>query len=312
MKKVIFVFLLLCSIPVFAHEQWMLSPLEILQLNKQPTPYIFHHFTQLNIIIMLSSLLFLFVWIFLGKKLFKHAFSELRLKISKKPVAIFFLSLLTGLMLLIATFDWIPIHPAHTTYSSYLLAPDLQLQHLPEWCKDLRWFQLAIALLLILGIGVRLSAMALIVLCFICLFLFGVPALAYLGFYLGIAMYLLFQTEASLLVLRVLTGLGFLYSAVMYKWLQPNLDLGILVKKHVELWGIDYVTFVFSMACVETVFAVLILTGIMIRPLSVILFGLFLFTGVLMGENPLIHLFIYGILITFMIKGGGKLKRIIG
>jgi NADH dehydrogenase FAD-containing subunit len=63
------------------------------------------------------------------------------------------------------------------------------------------------------------------------------------------------------------------------------------------------------MFLVETLAGVFMVFGVMMRAMSVILFGAFLFLSYSLGENPIGHIIFYGILFTFITNGSGRWRR---
>ncbi|PWB79479.1 MAG: hypothetical protein C3F08_06680 [Candidatus Methylomirabilota bacterium] len=106
-------------------------------------------------------------------------------------------------------------------------------------------------------------------------------------------------------LLRILVGADVLYLAVAYKFAQPNLMLGVIDVHHIPTFGLEPVTFVLLIAVVETLVGLLILVGVMIRPLAVVLFVAFTFFTLILREAVLAHIIIYGLLVPLITNGAG-------
>ena len=105
--------------------------------------------------------------------------------------------------------------------------------------------------------------------------------------------------------MRVLTGATILYNGVYFKVFQPNLVLGIITIHHVPIMSAAPEAFTLLMALVEVSAGILIIAGILLRPLSV--FFLFAFVGfaLLLPETLTQHILFYGVMLSFLINGAG-------
>jgi len=192
-----------------------------------------------------------------------------------------------------------------------------------------------LAFLLLFGVYARATAALLIGLSTVGLFMFGYEMYAYIGLVGGAAVYLLLQGAGSYYVpmpvipgtakisawlasqpreraqwlLRILSGLNLVYLGLEYKYRQPNLMMGILELHHVPTFGLEHGTFVLMMALVETLAGVLILAGVLMRPLSVVLFFAFVFFSAVLGESVFAHIIFYGLLVSFITNATGRWRR---
>jgi hypothetical protein len=84
-----------------------------------------------------------------------------------------------------------------------------------------------------------------------------------------------------------------------------NLVLGIISTYHVPMMSAAPETFTLLMALVEVSAGILIIAGILLRPLS--LFFLFAFSGfaLLLPETLIEHILFYGVMLSFLINGAG-------
>jgi len=107
-------------------------------------------------------------------------------------------------------------------------------------------------------------------------------------------------------LLRILAGINLAYLGIDYKFFHPNLAIGALTIGKAWTFGISVSTFVFLMAIIETFAGFLLLFGSLIRPMSLILLVCFIFLTYVLGENPIGHIIIYGVLIVCYINGAGQ------
>ena len=317
------------ALPVWAHEQWLLSPSETQIWNQKPPPTVFSQITLMNLIFFTLAILFLLFWIIAARTKLHQRFSPLEefLKRNAEYGALF-IRWGTGIMLLISAFGLIP-RRGNALFTPTVFAPDLVVHLSNIYSYLIICLEILIGIGLIIGLYVRLMTLLLFVLLIIGCYLFQQAMFPYLGFYLGIISYLLLQgggrwylplkprspnwlcqpVSRAQFLLRIGTGISFLYAGIGYKFLQPNLALGILEMNNAFTFGISYAVFVLGMAFTETIFGILILLGFLIRPLAIILVILFTFLSLNVSENMLAHSFIYGILFAFILNGSGSMEK---
>jgi uncharacterized membrane protein YphA (DoxX/SURF4 family) len=116
--------------------------------------------------------------------------------------------------------------------------------------------------------------------------------------------------------MRVLTGITFFYLGFYFKVLHPNLVIGIITLYDVPLMSSAPETFVLLMTLVEVASGILIVAGILLRPLSLFFLFAFLFFALLLPESLMAHVLFYGVMISFLFNGAGfwhmpeaKIKR---
>ena len=208
-----------------------------------------------------------------------------------------------GWMLLSSAFGIEPRFGVAAFTSPTLFAPDLELRLLGSQWHWLAWAEVVLGLTILFGIYVRFFAALLIMMALLGGWLFGEAILAYAGALIGASIYLLMQgagrhflplptppfmlglqswleaqpRQRAQAIMRVLTGTTILYSGVYFKVVQPNLVLGIISMHHVPLMSAAPEAFTLLMALVEVSAGILIIAGILLRPLS--LFFLFAFRG---------------------------------
>jgi NADH dehydrogenase FAD-containing subunit/uncharacterized membrane protein YphA (DoxX/SURF4 family) len=304
--------------------------------NAQPLPEIFTHLNVTNIAMVAATLLFLSGWVLLNYTGARELFPDLQIRLaSYGGYAALALRVALFILLGMAAFGLGPRSGTGFFEAPTLAAPDLELRLLGPGWGWLAWVEAAVAFCLLAGIYVRAAAAALLGLGLLGLVLFGYDMVAYIGLVGGAAIYLLLQgagayylplpaipgtgriarwledqpRERAQWLLRMLAGLNLVYLGVAYKALQPNLMLALLQTHHIPTLGLAPGTFVFCMALVETLSGALIVAGVLMRPLSLVLFAAFAFFSVLLGESVFGHAIFYGLLVSFLTNGAGRWRR---
>ncbi len=276
--------------------------------------------------------IFVFGWVRLGYTGARELFPDLQARLASygdyvSPILRFCLAW----MLLSSAFGMEPRVGVERFSSPTLFAPDLELRHLgPEWAW-LRWAEVVIAMTILFGIYVRFFAALLIILALLGAWLFGAAILPYAGALIGVCIYLVMQgpgrhflplpTPPMLLglqswlatqprqraqaIMRVLTGATILYAGVWFKILQPNLLFGILKTYDVPIFSRAPETATLLMALVEVTAGILILAGILLRPLSLFLLSAFLFFAAVLPESFMGHVLFYGVMLSFLFNAAG-------
>ena len=192
-------------------------------------------------------------------------------------------------------------------------------------------FEILLGLAILFGIYVRLCAIVLMLLGLLGGWLFGPELLAYGGAILGASIYLLLQgpgrhypplpvpmvfqglvawleaqpRSRAQFILRVLTGLTMLYLGIAFKIMQPNLAIGIIKTYQVPLLSSVPEGFSLFMALVEVSAGLLMIAGILLRPLSIFLLSAFLFFAFLLPETLMEHILFYGVMLSCLINSAG-------
>lgn len=319
-----------------AHEQWVLTAEKVAELNAQPLPRIFTEINTTNVSMIIVTVVFLMAWVLLGFTGARELFPDLQIRLaSYGGFAALALRIGLAIMLGMAAFGLAPRAGTDLFETPALGAPDLELRLLPDYWGWIAWVEAAVAFAFLLGIYVRGTAALTLALSVLGLALFREAMLAYIGLVGGAAIYLVLQGAGSFYVpmpefpgtkrisqwladqprqraqvlLRVLAGLNLVYLGIAYKFLQPNLAVEMIVTHHVPTFGLEPATFVLWMALVETLSGLLILAGILIRPLAVFLFITFLFFSFIMGENVFSHIIFYALLVSFATNAAGRWRR---
>jgi len=315
-----------------AHERWILSPDQIAELNALPWPKSYSELSALNVTMISLFLLFILGWVRLGFTGARELFPDLQARLASYGDHVpRILRVCLAWMLLSSAFGLEPRFGVAAFTSPTLFAPDLELRLLgPQW-HWLAWAEVMLGGTILFGIYVRFFAALLIMMALLGGWLFGEAILAYAGALIGASIYLLMQgagrhflplptppfmlglqswleaqpRQRAQAIMRVLTGATILYSGVYFKVVQPNLVLGIISIHHVPLMSAAPEAFTLLMALVEVSAGILIIAGILLRPLS--LFFLFAFVGfaLLLPETLTEHILFYGVMLSSLINGAG-------
>lgn len=317
-----------------AHEQWVLTPEQMQALDARPAPALFATWSAGNVVPILAFLAFLVCWVRLGFTGARELFPDLQARLaSHGDVVAPILRFCVAWMLLSSGLGAEPRVGVTAFSMPSLFAPDLLLQQLSPGWAWLSWAQIVIAAALLLGIYVRFFAALLIGLAILGIGLFGIAMLSYVGVLIGACAYLVLQgpgqyflplplpaprllgplqawlaaqpRERAQAILRVLTGVTVLYMGVSYKLLHPNLMIGIIESYRLPILSIAPQTFTLVMMLVEVAAGLLIIAGILLRPLAIVLMAAFLFFASLLPESYMAHALFYGAVISFFINGAG-------
>jgi NADH dehydrogenase FAD-containing subunit/uncharacterized membrane protein YphA (DoxX/SURF4 family) len=315
-----------------AHEQWILTPEQMLEWDAKPLPDLFTTLSAANAIPILAFLAFLAGWIRLGFTGARELFPDLQVRLASygdfvAPI----LRFCVAWMLISSGLGAEPRVGVPPFSMPTMFAPDLLLHDLsPVWT----WLQIAqivTAFALLLGLYVRLFAAVLIVLAVLGIALFGAAMLSYVGAVIGASVYLMLQgpgryfvplPAAPLLspvqawlasqprqraqaILRVLTGATVLYMGLSYKMMHPNLMIGIIESYQLPILSKAPETFTLIMMLVEVSAGLLIIAGILLRPLAIVLMLAFLFFASLLPESYMAHALFYGVVLSFVFNGAG-------
>jgi NADH dehydrogenase FAD-containing subunit/uncharacterized membrane protein YphA (DoxX/SURF4 family) len=319
-----------------AHERWILTPLEILDWNGRPKPEIFTHWSWRNITMISLFLLFLIGWVRLGSTGAKELFPDLQVRLASYgdhvPVILRFCLAWT---LISSAFGAEPRNGVEAFTEPTLFACDLQLSLIgPQWAW-LRWAELGIGLAVLFGVYVRFCAVLIIALGLLGAWLFGSSILAYAGALIGVCIYLIMQgpgrfylplptpsflvplqswlaslpRQRAQAIMRVLTGLTILYLGVWFKVLQPNLLFGIVETYHLPILSSAPQAFTLLMTLIEVAAGLLIIAGVLLRPLSIVLLAAFIFFAALLPESFTSHILFYGVMLSFLFNAAGHWRE---
>lgn len=321
---------------VTAHETWILTPEQINYWNSQELPEIFSQFSALNLLMISAFLIFIIGWVWLGFTGARELFPDLQARLSSYGDHVpRILRVCVGWILLSSAFGVEPRFGVETFTSPTFLAPDLELIQLgTEWAW-VRWAEIILGITILFGIYVRFFSFLLILLSLLGWYLFGEPIFAYLGAIIGASIFLVLQgpgrhylplptlaifrdiqsfladqpRQRAQAIMRILTGTTILYLGVFYKLMQPNLSMGIIDIYQLPILSIHPEAFTLLMALVEVSAGVLIIAGILLRPLSIFLISAFSIFSLLLPETPTAHILFYGVVLSCFINSAGHLRR---
>lgn len=316
-----------------AHEQWFLTPKQMMDFNSEVKPAIFTQLSTTNVSILIFTILCIYLWIKLGKGGSREIFYDHQLHLAKFPnLSALILRVATVIMLIMAVFGLNPRYEVPIMSASTLIFPDLVLTEPWEWIK---YLELSIAFCFLFGIYVRIAAILLLASGILGIYLFGTAMLFYIGFVIGISLYLILQGAGlgqyplpilkslrsiysffenqpagrAQFILRVTTGLDLALTGFICKVLHPNVTIGLLKMQHMPTFGLQMETVVFWMAIIETMAGILLCMGALTRPIAVILFFCFGFMSYAVHEPFYSHAIFYGVLMTCYLNGAGQWKR---
>ena len=328
--------LLVFSDTILAHERWILTPEQIDQWNAQQRPGLFSSFSPLNLSMISVFSVFILGWVWLGFTGARELFPDLQARLSSYGDHVpRILRVCLGWILLSSAFGVEPRFGVARFTTPTLFAPDLDLNQLgPAWAW-LRWSEVILGLAILFGIYVRLFAALLIVLSFLGAYLFGEAILAYAGALIGACIYLVLQgpgrhylplptlsifhgiqfwladqpRQRAQAIMRILTGTTLLYLGVFFKVMQPNLSIGIITYYQLPILAANPEAFTLVMALVEVSAGILMIAGVLLRPLSLFLIAAFSVFALLLPETPTEHILFYGVVLSCLINSAGHLRR---
>lgn len=330
----IFSLLIFLMIPIdsLAHEQWFLTHEQMKHLISEENPPLFTEINLTNTSIILLALFVSFILVKLNKGPAREFFPYHQNYLSSiSHLVPLILRVGTAVMIFMAVFGLNPRHGVDFFDSPTDIFPDLQLDSLSSHWYWLKWLELGIGVGLLLGIYVRLMATLFLIFGVISLFLFKIGMLCYFGFLLAITSYLILQgggayylnlptpkmllpfknlvekqpQERAQFLLRIFTGLDFAMTGFVCKFLYPNLAISLLNRQHMYTYGLQMETVVFWMATIETFAGLLIMFGVLVRPISFILLGCFIYMAFAIHEPLYSHMIFYGVLLACYINGRG-------
>jgi uncharacterized membrane protein YphA (DoxX/SURF4 family) len=180
--------------PSLAHEQWILTPEQMLEWGAKPLPELFTTWSAGNVIPILAFLAFLAGWIRLGFTGARELFPDLQVRLASygdlvAPILRFCLAWL----LLSSGLGAEPRVGVPPFSMPTMFAPDLLLHELPSAWAWLQVAEIVTAFALLIGLYVRFFAAVLIFLAVLGIGLFGTATLPYVGALIGASVYLLLQ-----------------------------------------------------------------------------------------------------------------------
>ncbi len=316
---------LLAAGPGRAHEAWLLTPSEVDVLSRMPMPDLF---TSGWTLAFAAAIGLMVAVLALEAERRLHPLEDrilaplARLAPGIGPLAV---RLSLALMLALAALGLLPRHGTPPGIEPTLFVPDMQLSLAPGW-DWLAPAQLALSGLLALGLLTRASGLAVIALSALGLAIFGSVFLAYAPHFAAPGLLLAVFGGGRLALdgrvfargwpqpdpaeqafvwklCLVLMGGGFVYLAITYKLTQPTLLIAILSHGEVPLLGLPLDVAALVMTGVELIAGTLLALGRLTRPIALFLVGAFTFFALTIGETPLFHANLYGVMAMLILSG---------
>ncbi len=228
-------------------------------------------------------------------------------------------------MLLIAAFGLLPMAGKESGSTTLLVANGI-LSPTEVHTPVIFSLEVAFAIMLIIGFQVRLAALGVLALTIFGHFLFGLsffdfslhfaaPALLLLSFgrktspkwlqpqacLLGPLAKLL-KPEACYAGARIITGVGFMYLALKYKFLKPVLFMTLLDHSVLDL-GVLNGPAVLVMGVVEFITGFFVTFGVLVRPVAAFLFFAFTLFALVLEESVFYHTQLYALVLVLTICG---------
>lgn len=313
------------SLPVAAHEAWLLTPAEIEELSRAPIPALFRSTFWLGLAAAIGFALTLVALRF--EPVIATLEDRVVVPVWKRHGDIGPLALRLGLavMMLLGATGGLPRHGVEAWTTPTFLVPDMQLTTVAG-AEVLIGLQIGIAMLLIAGLATRACGVAMIAMAVAGLAVFGpsfwsyaphfaAPGLILIAFGAGrfscdhvlnldagerlVAPY----RQVLWRVSHILIGAGFVYLGLAYKLTQPTLLIAILEHGNMPTFGLPMPVIALVMTGVEILCGALLVTGRLVRPVALAILVAITFLAIVLGETPLFHANLYGALFVLLLAG---------
>lgn len=313
------------ALPAKAHEAWLLTPAEIEALAAEPVPHLFTSQLWLGIAALIGGVVT--VAALRAEDVLRVHEERLCQPLAARAAEIGPLVLRLGLavMLVLAATGGLPRHGTAMWAEPTLLVPDMQLGLIAGW-DWLIAVQLGIAILLMLGLFTRAASIGLIALALLGPILFGSTFLSYTPHFAAPGLMLALAGGGALSLDRefaiadplvparallqpgwrlaqILVGAGFLYLAIAYKLTQPTLLIAILDHGSLPTFGMPNAVIALIMTGIEIICGALLIVGRLTRPVALAIIGAITVLAIGLGETPLFHANLYGVMIFFALSG---------
>lgn len=321
----IFTIATLAAGPAAAHEAWLLTPDEIVRLAAEPMPALFASHLWLGLAALAGGVATAVA--LRAEETLAPVEARLAAPVAPRAADLGPLAIRGGLaaMLALAATGGLPRHGTLPWTEPTLLVPDMQLALAPGW-GWLAAAQMMLAAALALGLCTRIAGLAVVALSVLGLAVFGGTFLSYAPHFSAPGLILALLGGGALSVDRqfgagalpapaaaliqpgwrlaqVLVGAGFVYLAVAYKLTQPTLLIAILEHGEMPTFGLPMPLIALAMTGVEIVCGALLIVGRLVRPVSLTIIGAITFLALVLGETPLFHANLYGIMVVFAFAG---------
>ncbi len=315
----------LSTVPAAAHEAWLLTPSEEAALAEMPLPPLFLSVPALLGAALIGGLIALVA--LSAEDRYSGIEERLLAPLRARAAAYGPLAIRIGLasMMVGAAAGALPRHGTAMWAEPTLFVPDMQLSMVEGW-GWLAFAQLVLAVFLAAGLFTRAAAAVVILLALLGLAVFGDPFLSYAPHFAAPALVLLAFGGGAASADRVLgtalvpemgaksrtllwhlallaTGGTFVYLAIVYKLTQPTLLIAILSHAQFPTFGVPLPWVALAMMWVELIAGALLAIGRLVRPIALLLIGAFTFFAVVLGETPLFHANLYGLMAMLILAG---------
>lgn len=311
-----------------AHEAWLLTPDEMASLAVAPIPPIFTELWPLAGFVGVIAIGAV-VAVILGDLLRdteRRLFQGLSAQAATVGPPLVRLGL--AIMLGLGAVGGLPRSGTAMWTTPTLMTPDMQIALAGEGWAWLAYAELIVALCLLAGLATRAAALAVMALVGMGLWAFGTPFLAYGPHFIAPALILLVygggalsldgvlqtsldvsprqvpQAQRAWRLIMILLGGTFVYLGIAFKLNQPTLLIAILDHGDVPTLGLPIEMAALTMMLVEVTAGALLAFGLLVRPIALFLIGAFTFFAVTIGETPLFHANLYGVMAMLFMAGG--------
>ena len=315
----------LATTPAAAHEAWLLTPAEIEALARMPMPALFASSGSLALASLVGGAMALAaLWAEDRLRPVERRLTAPLVALAPKlgPIAI---RLGLAVMLALAAVGGLPRAGTAPWTQPTLFVPDMQLALVAGW-DWLAPAQIMLACFLAAGLFTRAAGLAVVALALVGIAAFGTPFLGYGPHFAAPGLMLAILGGGGLSLDRalgtqgwlrpsprlasagwtlalVLIGGGFVYLGVTVKLTQPTLLMAILTHGEVPLFGLPLDGVALVMTGIEIIAGAMLALGRLTRPVALMLIGGFTFFAVVLGETPLFHANLYGVMAMLVLAG---------
>lgn len=320
--------LLVPSTQASAHEAWLLTPKQMIELAKQPLPELFTSLWPATGFIA-AFVCFVSIMVVLEERWLAFEHRTFRPVVSRAedwgPLVI---RLGLAIMLFTAATGLLPLHGTAVGTKPTLFVPDMQLKLIDPFWRYLVQAQIIVAALLAFGFATRLAALCVIAMSVIGFATFGEPFANYGFHFIAPAVFILGAGAGRFSMMHLLApdmttftrnwpsvptltyrvvllmvGGTFAYLGITCKMMQPTLLIAILKHGDFPMLGLSYEVVALIMGLVEITAGLLLAAGLLVRPIALLLIGAFTFFALVLGETPFLHANLYALAVLFLMIG---------